>query len=444
MSNDLVQVLANLPPIPAAAARSVYANQRLGENIDAPFAIIGYKGGKWTIKHRGQSTMLYQYDETGKVTGPKPYIDVVIIGRAPTNSKVYYAKTYAEGDDGQPDCWSSNGQVPDPSIQTPQSKSCLTCKWNQFGSRVNQATGNTKGKACADIRRLAVVPGDDVENKMLGGPMLLRVPPASLSALGQFSDGLEAAKYPFNCLVTRIGFDMSKAYPLFTFQVLRAVTDQQMEVILRHEANPVTQRILDASDDITAAAQPQGGAPGAPAQQASPAPVTSPVTPAAPTPQPMLGAAPAAAQQPLGGFGAPMGTLAGSAAPAPLTGFGAPPATSAAPQPVQQPATTVTAPVTPAVPPCPPGVDPGQWAAFHAMQAAQGQAAPAEAPKRTRRPRTAPPSPVPTQAAQPSPTEGAGTQLPGEQIVTDVEDTDDDGSNDPALADISRRLASSL
>jgi hypothetical protein len=424
MSNDLIQTLHNLPPIPAAAQRSIYANQRLGEGIEAPFAIIGYKGGKWSIKHRGQSTMLYQYDENGKPMGPKPFIDVVIVGRAPSNSKVYYAKTYAEGDDGQPDCWSSNGQVPDPSIQNPQSRSCVGCKWNQFGSRVNTATGS-KGKACADIRRIAVVPADDVANKLMGGPMLLRVPPASLSALGQFSDGLESAKYPFNCLVTRIGFDPQKAYPLFTFQVLRAVTDEQMEIILEHERNPVTQRILDASDDMVAAAASQTAAPQLAAPAPAAQPVTAPVTPPAATPQVPVG------------FGLPPAAHLQTSAP--------PVATIVAPR------VAVATPAAPAVPPCPPGVDPAQWAAFQAMQAAQtGAAQPqsqTEAPKpRQRRTRTAPPSPAPTDQGGVAPASASNvTQLPGVAIVPDGDaDEGDDGSDDPALADISKRLASSL
>lgn len=424
MSNDLVQQLAGLPALPAEAQTLRTAGRKLGEGIQTPFAIIGYKGGKFSIQHRGTKEILYRYDATGKVEGTVQHLDLVIVDTADANAKVYYAKAYQEGDDAQPDCWSSNGQAPDSSIQNPQSATCATCKWNQFGSRVNQATGS-KGKACADTRRLAVVPGDDVENKLLGGPMLLRVPPASLSTFAAYGDGLAAAQYPFAALVTRVGFDLTKAYPALVFSVVRALTPAELGKIKEHQANPMVLRLINASDDMVPAAPAQAQIQHQPEQQKGEAqvaqqraepepakPVTNVVTM---TPQPV--------QQPaglvLGGaFGRP------NAQPASVSNVGNVAKSVEQAQPVN--------PVQPG-----PAIDP-EFAAFQAWKAAQAsaqavQVQPTEQkPPRKPRTRTASPSPAPTEA---QPANGA-------QVDTAQQGDDEpEGDADPALAEISKRLA---
>lgn len=254
--------------ISSLALQSKYATQELGAGIAAPFAIIGYKGARWSIRHRGTTTVLERFDAQGRRDGFVPFLDVVILLAATHHSKVYYAKNYQDGDDDVPDCWSTNGAAPDQAAPKPQSPICATCKWNEFGSRVNQATGS-KGKACSDTRRMAVVPFADIENVSLGGPMLLRVPPASLGAVGEYSDMLKANAAPYSAIATRIGFDPSEAYPKMTFEPIAALTDDQMRQVLKMQDHPLVERIVQEQLE-SVAAQPSQPTP-APTQQAAPA-----------------------------------------------------------------------------------------------------------------------------------------------------------------------------
>src|SRR5215471_17524436 len=95
--------------ISSIAKQSKYADQELGAGIAAPFAVIGYKGGKWSIRHRGTTTILERKDAQGRSEGPVPFLDLVILFAASHHSKVYYAKQYSDGDDDVPDGWSTNG-----------------------------------------------------------------------------------------------------------------------------------------------------------------------------------------------------------------------------------------------------------------------------------------------------------------------------------------------
>jgi hypothetical protein len=228
---------------PLARQELKYVDQELGAGIAAPFAVIGFKGGKWSIRHRGNTTLLMRYDAHGREEGPLPFIEVVILFAASHHSKVYYAKNYQDGDDAIPDCWSTDGLKPDQAAPDKQNPTCADCRHNKFGSRVNQATGG-KGKACADTRRMAVVPHKDITNEILGGPMLLRVPPASLGAVGEYSDFLKANAIPYSALATRVGFDPREAYPKMVFEPFQALSDDEVHKVRKMQDHPLVERIV--------------------------------------------------------------------------------------------------------------------------------------------------------------------------------------------------------
>src|SRR5215470_633218 len=141
-----------------------HADEELAPGIAAPFAVIGFKGSRWSLKHRGQITTFERSDGSFE-----PFLDVVMLYAAPHHSKIYYAKAYQDGDDDVPDCWSTDGIKPDGAAPRKQNPVCKGCKWDEFGSRINQSTG-ARGKACADTRRIAIVPYPNVENEVGGGP----------------------------------------------------------------------------------------------------------------------------------------------------------------------------------------------------------------------------------------------------------------------------------
>ena len=196
-----------------------YADQDLGAGIQAPFAVIGYKGcalvgppprqlpGAGALRREGQARWLRALPRSRR-----PLCRELTTRRSTTKG------AYVDGSDSPPDCWSTDGQKPDgaavaqaepnlPRLPPPTSR----------GSRVNAATG-AKGKACSDFRRWAVVPYEDIENVLMGGPMLLRIPPASLGGVGEYSDKLRANSVPYAAIATRVGFDGKEAFPKMTFQ----------------------------------------------------------------------------------------------------------------------------------------------------------------------------------------------------------------------------------
>jgi hypothetical protein len=109
--------------------------------------------------------------------------------------------------------------------------------------------GSGKGKACADSKRLAIVPEGDMENEIYGGPMLLRVPPASLGAVKAYADSLNSIGYAPYGVVTRMKFDPTTEYPAISFEPVRALTEEEAEIIIKHRQGAMVDRILNTAID---------------------------------------------------------------------------------------------------------------------------------------------------------------------------------------------------
>lgn len=237
-NKNALTLIANMQISTRARQVLKHADEELAAGIAAPFAVIGFKGGKWSVRSRGTVKELENPDGSSI-----PFIDVVVLYAASHHSKIYYAKVYQDGDDDVPDCWSTDGIKPDQAAPHKQNPICEGCRHNAFGSRINQATGS-KGKACQDVRRLAISPYPDLENEMLGGPMLLRIPPATLSPFAEYSDFLKANTVPYSAIVTKIGFEKGLSYPRFIFQPKQALTDDEIDRVARMQSHPLTDRIV--------------------------------------------------------------------------------------------------------------------------------------------------------------------------------------------------------
>lgn len=148
------------------------ANDELGQGVASSYGVMGYKGKVWSTRYQGVETKLMREDGDGA----KGSIEVVLVKASPAVSKIFYKGGYVEGSTAAPDCWSADGVKPDGSVQAKVHASCADCPMNAWGSRITEAGKN--GKACADSRRVAVVPLADIDNELFGGPMLLRIPAA--------------------------------------------------------------------------------------------------------------------------------------------------------------------------------------------------------------------------------------------------------------------------
>jgi hypothetical protein len=105
---------------------------------------------------------------------PVEEMNVIILYGKKYNS--YYKKAYKPGSKERPDCFSSDGRLPDTSIEQPQNGKCDGCKQSAWGTNAMGV-----GKACRNLRRLFVLTEDD--NIM---PMLLSITPTSLKEFDSY------------------------------------------------------------------------------------------------------------------------------------------------------------------------------------------------------------------------------------------------------------------
>jgi hypothetical protein len=231
--------------------------------------------------------------------GPMNSIEVVILKSSAHVSKIWYENGYTEGSNAAPDCFSTNGVTPDMGSKKKQANACALCPKNQWGSRITPQ--GKQGKACGDSKRLAIVPLPDIANEGLGGPMLLRVPAASLGDLAAFGEKMQNMGYPYYSIGVRIAFDPKEAYPKFVFSAIRPLSDAEADLVLQMRDNPPVTRILAEGSEHAGA--PAIAAPESvfeqPPAEVKPEPVFEQPAPAPKAAAPVagFGAAPAPAKQ---------------------------------------------------------------------------------------------------------------------------------------------------
>ncbi len=308
----------------------------LTQGVGGGFAVVSIRAGKFRIKHKGEEIPITQ--PNGDPVGS---IEVVILRANAAVTKQFYSKGYEEGDSSAPDCWSTDGVNPHVNVPHPQARVCALCPKNAFGSAPMKNGIASKGKACADNRKLAIVPLLDLNNETFGGPMLFRVPPSSLNDLAQFGQMWKARGYPYNAIAVRIGMDIEASFPKPTFRAIRPLTSDEAQIVLELAHSPQVEKILvdfDAAPSAAAAPteagfeQPPAPPAPAPAPPPPPAPVARPAPPppAAAPRAAVFGAKPAAAPAPSN----VVATQTQPAAPARTATFGAapPPPPAAAPR----------------------------------------------------------------------------------------------------------------
>lgn len=250
-----------------ASARALAIFNDLGDNDDLSsgvtggFSVISIRGSKWRVKSGGDEVLITDAD--GEML---PSLRVLMLKANKDISKNYYEGGYQEGSSDAPDCFSMDGKKPDPSVENPVAPACASCPKNVFGSKISE--NGSKGKACADMRRVVILPEGDFKNERFGGPMLLRVPAASLSELAAFGKAMSAKGFPYNTIITRISFDPETAYPRLKFNAVRPITEDEageVAALLQDESfKQKVEYILNKPVDVTA---PEGAAEEAPVQR---------------------------------------------------------------------------------------------------------------------------------------------------------------------------------
>lgn len=215
-------------------------NSDLTAHAGGGFPVISIKGKVFAVVRDGERVVLPNPKDP---ESPATSIDVVLLKANKGTSKVFYLKGYdpKDSEGAKPDCYSSDGIAPAGDAQTPQAKKCATCPHNQWGSRVTEK-GASKGKACNDTVRMAVAAAGQIND-----PMLLRVPPASIKALGEYGQMLAKRGVAYSMVVTKIGFDQEAESPKLTFKPVGFLDDAAFGEVQEMVQSDVVSNILGSS-----------------------------------------------------------------------------------------------------------------------------------------------------------------------------------------------------
>lgn len=225
-------------------------NADLTAHASAGFPVISIKGKVFAVVRDGERMVLPNPKDPDS---PATSIEVVLVKANKDKSKVFYINKYdPNGSDKaqKPDCYSTNGTHPAKDSEHAQATSCATCKHNEWGSAVNDKGIATKGKACQDSVRIAVVP-----NGQLNDPHLIRVPPASIKALGEYGQMLAKRGVAYNMVVTKISFDQEAESPKLTFKPMGFLSAEDYAQVKETLESDVTEQIVGVAGLLGAPAE---------------------------------------------------------------------------------------------------------------------------------------------------------------------------------------------
>jgi hypothetical protein len=173
---------------------------------------------------------------------PNNELDCIVIDFIAENT--YYDGDYDPDTPQSPACfafWRGEDIVtPHEKSVTPQSEDCASCPMNQFGS-----ADRGKGKACKNVRRLALIALDQLDNVAETVPTYLRVPVTSVKNWATYVKNLASAvKRPPYAVITRVALvpDPKTQFKL-TFKMVELITDEDQLTALSEKQEQVAETI---------------------------------------------------------------------------------------------------------------------------------------------------------------------------------------------------------
>ena len=240
---------------------------------------ISIKGGVFRLMSSGKEVAAI--DER--------YMDVVIAKAAPKVFRIYHASSYDGETASAPDCWSSDGDMPDKAVKEKQGDTCATCPQNIAGS------GKGESRACRYQQRLAVVLADDMEGDVLQLPLpatsVFGKEDGEKRPLQAYARWLIAQNVNPDMVVTRMRFDTTAESPKLTFKAMRWLTEDEYATVTEQGNTDDAVKAVTLSVGQMDGAKPklalEGQAPKgkpAPAQDEDEAPAPKPKAKAKPAP----------------------------------------------------------------------------------------------------------------------------------------------------------------
>jgi hypothetical protein len=223
------------------------------------------------------------------------HLDVVVVNAAPKVSRVWYGKAYDGAAVTAPDCWSNDGEKPDPSSENKQADTCAGCAKNIAGS------GQGNSRACRFQQRVAVVLANDME----GDVLQLTAPATSVFGkedgenrpLQAYARWLAAQNVDPGEVVTRLKFDTKSESPKLFFKAMRWLSDEEFEIAQKQgeSADAKAAVVMTVAKTDSAVAAPiEDSIGGKRPTKAAPAPVEEEEEAPAPAPKAKKKAEPAA------------------------------------------------------------------------------------------------------------------------------------------------------
>jgi hypothetical protein len=203
------------------------------------FPVVSTRGKVFHVKRGDDVELIAKADDPDE---PETKLKVVVLKTNKGVSRTYYEDTYEEGSDDPPTCYSNDGIIPAADVEDRQAKKCAVCPKAQWGSRITES--GKKGKACSEVKRLAVALWSDPSE-----PMLLRVPPTSLKGWDTYVNMLFKRGVKPPQVITEIRFDPSVSHQVLMFKPIGFVTEDMLEDVQSALAEPTVEQIIGAGND---------------------------------------------------------------------------------------------------------------------------------------------------------------------------------------------------
>ena len=234
MSNVTLFSSSNVPAFARNNELSDTAKALTGGGVSNSVKRISIKGGVFRLVAGGKEVA--SIDDRN--------LDVIIVKAAPKVSRIFYSSSYDADNITGPDCWSNDGERPDPTAENKQSDTCLNCPKNQAGS------GQGNSRACRYQQRLAVVLANNPE----GDVLQLTLPATSVFGkedgdkrpLQAYARYLALQNPPVNPeqIVTEMRFDTKAESPKLYFKPVRWLSEDEYEVVKTQAASSDAQRAV--------------------------------------------------------------------------------------------------------------------------------------------------------------------------------------------------------
>jgi len=174
-------------------------------------------------------------------------LEVVIVNASKHISRTFYAKAWdPKADAAPPDCWSNDGEKPDPSVKEPQASACVGCPQDINGS----GQGNTK--ACRKNRRIAVALASDLEGDVYQMTLQSKSifydmkDPGDLDHMpfNQYAKYVGSQGYNLINLVTEMRFDEDSTVGKLFFRPVRFLEKHEWEQAVKLSETPAAKNAI--------------------------------------------------------------------------------------------------------------------------------------------------------------------------------------------------------